>query len=85
MLQNDALAVEVQLGLLGKSLLRQSVRRRWIEMDVESSDFLWSRKPQPRILVSQNRSARLVEPLISVGVIEVPVSVDQQLKWLVSD
>ena len=79
-LQGNDLAIEIELVLLKKSLLRQCVRRRGVKVQMVGGDILGSRKPQPGVLVGHDRGARFVQPFVAVSMVEVPVGIDKELE-----
>src|SRR5262245_39101652 len=81
----DGGAIEVQRFVGVEDVRWNRARRRWWKSEVPIFDSCAGGKVFPRIFVSGNGRARGMHPLVAVGVIEMPMRVDQMLDRIVTE
>jgi hypothetical protein len=75
--ERDRRTVELQLALVGDDFARNCTARRGQEIIIPVLDALDFRQMSFRVLMGDDPGAGRVQPFVAVGVIEMPVGVDQ--------
>ena len=76
-LEVDRLAIEAETALARKHFARESVRRRGNKVVVPVLDSLDVREKPESVFVRDYLGADRIQPSIAVGMVEVPMGVDQ--------
>src|SRR6266403_1514435 len=81
----DFFLVEIKFETVGKSLPRQRLRRRGRKMHIEEFRDLRRGKSFSRIFMREDSRAKLVHRHVAIGMVKMPVRVDQHFEWRVAD
>src|ERR1700674_3200502 len=85
MREADFFLVEIKFETVGKRLLRKRLRRRRRKMHIEELVELRRGKPFSRIFVREDDRAELMHRGVAIGVVKMPVSVDQYFERCIAD
>src|SRR5712671_1669374 len=85
MREADFFLVEIKFETVGKRLLRQCLYRRGRKMHIEEFHELRRGKPFSCIFMREDGRSKLAHSGIAIGVVKMPVRVDQHFERSVAD